>query len=495
MDKPIDKKSISNVSEIIDFYVKDLGKTREEAIQIVGLNNKYPSKDNGFFTPQFKLLENGTRVQNGEKPNYTEYAHYIKDTYHTKSDDAYCYVWNGTHYDYATFTFLDNLCLRETKYKVTPPQLGNFKKHLMAASYTVADNLVTPIGKINMVNGVLDVKTKKLEPHNPNYFFRYCLKHKYDANAQCPNFMKFLNFVFGDSSILPALTLEIFGYCLLGGDPVTHKAFLLYGEGRNGKSTWLDTLRELLGYHNTAAVSMKLLGKPFSMVQLDGKLANIVEESPAEIDPEDFKNIVGGGMVTASHKGKPEYQLKVDSRLFFATNKLPRFNDASSGIRERLLILPFNRYISEQDRDTDIKNKLKKEIPGIINMVLHALDDFVDRKYKFPRLTELDKVLDEYIKESDSVHSWAFEFLEFTDSLNDFVVTNELFKKYVANCSEFHIRPVGINEFRRRIKKVYTTLYTSRGNLFNDSTDGRKTNEKNTLRGAKRIAYYVNANS
>lgn len=490
MDEPT-KKNISNLTEIIDFYVNDLGKTREEALEIIGLENKYPSRSNGFFVPQYKYID-GNKIKIGEKPNYIEYADYFKDHYNTKSDDGFCYVYNGTHYDFATNTYLDQLCIKETKSKTTPAQLNNFRKMVYANSFCKMNGLVPPIGKINMKNGVLDIKTSKIEPHNPKYFFRYCLGYDYDPTAACPHFIKFLKYIFGDESILPALTFEIFGYCLLGGDPVTHKAFLLYGEGRNGKSTWLDILRELLSHENTAAVSMKLLGKPFSMVQLDGKLANIVEESPAEIDPEDFKNIVGGGMVTASHKGKPEYQLKIDSRLFFATNKLPRFNDATTGIKDRLLIIPFNRYIKEADRDTDIKNKLKREIPGIINMALASLTDFIDRGYKFPRLDELDKVLDEYINESDSVHTWSKEFLQWTNDENDFVETTDLFKKYFTHAKEFNIRPVGINEFRRRIKKYYSAQYQGNNIEFTDDNAGRKMVHGNRLRGAKRIAHYLN---
>ena len=489
MNPTKEKELIADNTRIMYAYIENEGMSYEQAAKKVKGSIKYSTLKNGFYEPQYKYIDN-QRIKIGEKPNYNEYAEFIKEKYNAKADDSFCYIYNGKYYEQATHTKLDNICVEHTKHKVLPSQLKQFRQYVYAICYKRSDELKPPQSKINMNNGVLNIKTGKLEAHSSDYFFQYCLEHNFDPNATCPNFQDFLNYVFGTKSMLPLLTFEIFGYCLLGGDPKMHRAFLLFGEGRNGKSTWLDVLRELLGYQNTSAISMKLLGKPFSMVQLDGKLANIVEESPAEIDPEDFKNIVGGGMVTASQKFKNEYQLKINSRLFFATNKMPRFNDATTGIQDRLVIIPFKKYIKANERDTNIKEKLMKEIPGIINMSLYGLNDLIERGFKFKELSEIKETLEEYLNDSDSVHMWSNEYLHYTSSEEKFVITEVIFKNYFDHCKEFNIRPVGIREFQHRISKVFTRILASKGIEFDRQTHGRKQIDASRRYGCKYVENY-----
>lgn len=486
MSDDLSDQEKQNVDSLLKFMTEDLGYTMDYAKeQLIG-NIKYPYKEDGFFKPVFKTAY-GQQIKIKEIPDYIGYATYIKDTMYIKSNDAYTYYWDTTHYKHATHTMLHNICLKRTMYKAEPIQLDNFKKQLLSLSYADIAELYPPKRMINLKNGVLDVSNAKLSKHDPVNFFRYVLDHEYDPDADCPNFKKFLRFVFNDNNDLYDLTFEIFGYCLIGGDPVAHKAFVLHGDGRNGKSTWLYALRTLLGPANASAVSMRLLGKPFSMIQMDGKLANIVEESPAEIDPEDFKNIVGGGLVTAAHKGKPEFSLKIDSRLFFATNKLPRFNDTSIGIKDRLLIIPFDRYINAEERDHGINNKIHGEMSGIINMSLHGLRNFLNRGCKFKRIKAVDEMLNIYINESDSVHQWAEEYLEWTGNDIDFCSTDAVYKHYLREMDEFHQRPVGLNEFRRRVNKKYLQLYGQNGDEFKEYGLRRATIEGQRKCGARRV--------
>jgi putative DNA primase/helicase len=238
----------------------------------------------------------------------------------------------------------------------------------------------------------------------------------------------------------------------MGGDPVAHRAFLLYGDGRNGKSTLLDTLRYLIGDQNCSAVSMKVIDKPFSMVQMDGKLANIVEESPAQIDAEAFKNIVGGGTATASYKGKDEFQMKINARLVFACNSLPTFKDSTSGTNDRLIILPFNRYIKPDERDTGIKNKIFAEISGILNWAIEGYTSFKYNEYKFVQSDTVSKTLDEYRVETDSVYAWCKENISHSESKDVITVCRVAYDSYSDDCKEDGYGPVGKRKFLSRLK-------------------------------------------
>ena len=158
-----------------------------------------------------------------------------------------------------------------------PNHLDNFIKLTIAKSFDMEKSIFKADGLINIANGILDVKSQEIKPHSHQYFFKYILPHKYDPSAECPRFTRFLNFIFDNDPQYIDLTAEIYGYCLLGGNQFLHKSFVLYGSGRNGKSTWLEILQALLGYGNISSVSLANLTKPFSVVNLDGKLANIVD--------------------------------------------------------------------------------------------------------------------------------------------------------------------------------------------------------------------------
>jgi putative DNA primase/helicase len=247
------------------------------------------------------------------------------------------------------------------------------------------------------------------------------------------------------------------GYALLGGDPVAHRAFAFYGEGRNGKSTLLDVILELLGKENVSAISMKNLDKPFSAVMLDGKMANIVEESPTKIDAEAFKNIVSGGYVTAAHKGKPEYDLKVNARLFFACNKLPIFRDSTVSIKDRLIFVPFVNYIKKHQRDTGIKARLGREIEGILNFAIEGLDRYLAEGFTEPRASE--ELMHEYQVESDAVFAWADEFVEVTFDKNDTVMTRQAYNSYLTYCVDARQREASMPGFSRRFASYLRNVF------------------------------------
>ena len=259
-------------------------------------------------------------------------------------------------------------------------------------------------GFVNLANGILEAKTNELRPHSSNYFFKYILPHRYDPSAECPRFREFLNFIFDNDPQYTDLTAEIFGYCLLGGNQFLHKSFVLYGSGRNGKSTWLEILQSLLGQTNISSVSLANLTKPFSVVNLDGKLANIVDETPNDqINAEAFKTATSGGWLTGAHKGKPEYPVRCNARFLFASNKIPNFSETTVGLKERLYFIKFSKFIEADSRDPYIKEYIvANEMAGVLNFALAGLKTRLDRGYMLPTTGNFE-MMEECNTEYDSV--------------------------------------------------------------------------------------------
>lgn len=416
------------------------------------VHEKYPSLKNGFFINIAEESQKSKWI-----PDYSGMGKYFQNELNLKCDDSYLSLYDNGYFKDISKTGMLNKIYLTAKERTAPHQLENFRKIIKAACFFPKTDFEPPIGLVNVSNGVLDVNKKELLEHNPKYNFKYKLKHEFNSDAKAPNFIKYLNFVFNEDQELIKLVGEIMGYTLLGGPPTAHRAFVLYGDGRNGKSTLLDVITQLLGEDSVSAVSMKRITEPFSTVRMDGKLANIVEESPTSIDAEIFKNITAGGRVAAAHKGMEEFDLRLNCRLFFACNNFPHFKDGSVAIKDRLIFLPFNRYIRPEERDPNIGKEIQKEMSGVLNFALKGLERFQLNGFTQPQATK--EIINEYLNESDNVRSWFDENIEFKyDLMSESVLTKDLYYNYKSLCLENGQKLVAYNTFSKRLKRILNDL-------------------------------------
>ncbi len=361
-----------------------------------------PSQSTGFV--ETKLGKGGAVYY---IPKYSDLALYLRQTLHFMANDAFMYQYREEFYQKVSPLQIKSIVTELVRQDTDPKDISKFCEAARAKNFVERRKLIEPPGFINLSNGVLDVRNRELLPHSPEYFFKYKLRHAFDREAKCPRWIEFLERTFEGNQGLVEVSAEIFGYVLVGGKPFLHKAFALLGEGRNGKSTWLDMLKYLLGSSNFSSVPIGKFDKPFSVVMLDAMLANIVgETSTKEIDSESFKTAVGGEELIAAQKGQPEYPLAVKARLIFACNRLPHLGDATTGAHEKFFILPFNRYIPASERDPMFAQKeLFPEVQGVLNWALDGLERLVTRG-RLPQIQAVEDQHAELREEIDSVFAW-----------------------------------------------------------------------------------------
>ena len=405
--------------------------------------------------------ENYPESQNGWKDNQGRYAYqtmarYLIEQHGLKTLDGYSWIFNGKYYQPISNEYLQLQVMHLTEdfdyqCELNPNTIKTFADIGIKRSQVLHHMVKRPDNKINLNNGVLNLKTMLLSSHIKSNFFKSVIPIDYDPEAECPNFMQFLSDVFNGNEELYEVTSQVFGYCLLGGKPFLHKAFVLHAEGRNGKSVWLECLRMILGEDNVSNVNLSLLGKPFSAVQLEGKLANIFEEIPtSKVESDIFKTAVGGEHLTAAHKGKNEYALKVEARLVFAGNKYPRFNDSTTGLWSKLYFIPFEKYLFEDQRDPMIAEKLRSEAPGILNFALRGLKKVLETRtiYK-PDI--VNAKIEDFRQDMDSVFTF---FTRYVGDGSNTYTSAEFYSYYVSHCTEDGVKAVGKREFGRRIKQI-----------------------------------------
>jgi len=238
---------------------------------------------------------------------------------------------------------------------------------------------------INLASGELSLVAGQWR-HGPHVREHYCttqLPVRYEPGAMAPRFERFLEEIFAGDVDAPAkrlLVLEAIGYSLLATCRF-EAFFLLIGSGANGKSVLLSVIEALLGREHVCAVQPSQFDNRFQRAHLRGKLANIVTEiaEGAQIADAELKAIVSGELTTAEHKLKPPFDFHPVATMWFGTNHMPHTRDFSDALFRRARILTFNNKFEGEACDPRLADKLKPELPGILNMALDAIGGVLTR--------------------------------------------------------------------------------------------------------------------
>tara|TARA_B110000908_G_scaffold86632_1_gene103493 strand:+ start:13877 stop:14461 length:585 start_codon:yes stop_codon:yes gene_type:complete len=99
----------------------------------------------------------------------------------------------------------------------------------------------------------------------------------------------------------------------------------------------------------------------------------------------EIKSDSSGELTTVENKGRDPFEIIPFYTMFFATNHLPHTRDLSPALQRRARILRFNRTFSSVEQDPHLIEKLKGELPGILNHALEALKNlFTDGAFVEP---------------------------------------------------------------------------------------------------------------
>ncbi|MGB4059057.1 MAG: phage/plasmid primase, P4 family [Burkholderiaceae bacterium] len=326
--------------------------------------------------------------------------------------------------------------------------------------------------KINCKNGTLVFEDGQwvLKAFHREDFFMSQIPVEYAEDATCPTFETFLGSSFegdADAKDRALAVLQMLGYTLLRSCKF-EKGILLVGSGANGKSVLLDLVEKLVGTNNIAGVQPENFDNRFQLGYLHGKLANVVTELPSTGGIPDgvLKQIVSGELITAEHKNQPPFDFRPYCTLWVGTNHLPSTKDASDALYRRFLVLRFNNQFPEGDsrRDPNLKAKLMKELPGILNYALDALAILLERGGFVQPASSVAEVKN-WRHEQDPVKHFvdsacatgATAVTSFTDLYTHFC--------HFWKAEGFETPVMSTNLFSRRLRKVgFETVRGSNGN-------------------------------
>ncbi|GAA3502305.1 hypothetical protein GCM10019016_094130 [Streptomyces prasinosporus] len=221
-------------------------------------------------------------------------------------------------------------------------------------------------------NGVIDLTSGELIDGEPDQRITKAVNVDYDPDAKCPRWEQFIAEVFAHDPELPAYVQRLLGYGITGSNKEQCFA-VFYGEGSNGKSTLLTTLRKILGDHAATVpfdmftTSGKARGGPDAEMLVGARVALASETNrSAVLDSAAIKNATGGEEITVNPKYRKPYAFTPTALILLASNYKPVVKEQDNGTWRRIKLIPFTQRFEGDRKDATLDETLRKERAGIL---------------------------------------------------------------------------------------------------------------------------------
>ncbi len=327
-------------------------------------------------------------------------------------------------------------------------------------------------------NGVLNLRTGKLREHRPDDLITRVAPVAFDAKAKCPTWWKFLTRVIrrqyrGRSELdreLIEFLRRLLGYCLTG-DATGQVLFFLYGSGANGKSTFLNAVKALLGPDFAKQAAYETLtfkrggrGATNDLARLRGARAVLTSEveDGAQLDESLVKNLTGGEAITARFLYAEHFEFIPEFKILMAGNHKPVIRGDDNGIWRRLQLVPFTETISEAERDPHLPEKLLAELPGILNWALQGCRDWW--QHGLQPTTRMRAAIADYRSDSDLLGQWVSECC--VEESDKHIGAMEAYQSYRSWAMDNGLKQMTNAAFGRKLKERYTRRDTRDGRVY-----------------------------
>ncbi len=308
----------------------------------------------------------------------------------------------------------------------------------VACLISIVPDLILSDGKgdwFNVKNGLLQLSSGILYPHNPDFVSLIQSPVLFDPVALAPTWMNALDaWMKGQEAPEKTLLLQQFAGYLLTPSMVHAKALFLVGDGGNGKSTFADTISMVIGKESTSRIDLEDLYSMFGLKGLIGKRLNIIEEVGGNYyQSHKLKKLVSGEELTINMKFKDQFKFAPETKFIFAVNQMPRVDDSSTATERRMNVVQFNNNFRDNPdillRFAD--GKLAAELPGILNWMLEGYRSLI-KNGGFEKTREQQQALADYREENSSVDGFIGECIEF--HVEGIELASKLYAEYKEYC-------------------------------------------------------------
>ncbi len=430
--------------------------TVEESREAIRLINNYvlkvPLKDSE--------LEVILRDDAFKKPIFFKGKTFLFDKFATyiKNNNHIIKINNQLHL-YKDGVYVDGQAEIEAEMIKHISNLNRAKRTEVMAYLNLLMRYNTTTSGANMIafrNGVYNMIDDSFVPFSPEIIITNKINWDYNPAAYSELVDKTLDRIACNDKEVRILLEEAIGYCMYRRNELG-KAFILIGDRSNGKSTFLDMVKTMLGDENIASLDLKELGDRFKTAELFGKLANIGDDIGDEFiaNAAVFKKLVTGDRISVERKGQDPFEFNNYSKMMFSANNIPRIKDKSGAVQRRLTIIPFDAKFSQDDPDFDpyVKYKLREQecIEYLILIGIKGLKRVIEN-HKFTKSIRVEQELEEYEETNNPIIGF-FKEVGIDEIENE--PTKDVYKKYQEYCLANNLQPMSNIEFSKQVKKKF----------------------------------------
>lgn len=385
-------------------------------------------------------------------------------------------VWTGRRWEFGARAI--NRCTLELADDAKKQDKAEVVSYIMdKAPCVTCDNAFDGGYYVQFSNCTYDVLNDTVVEPTPSMFIIATLPVELNMDAPRNEADEFLESVAdNDPDTLQAMK-EVIGACMCSRRVLSQSPMLIgraggaSGKASNGKSTFLNWLRSILGTENVSSLDIATLGQRFQAGRVVGKLANLGDDIPDGFLRGDelsmFKKLVTGDAIYTDVKNGEGFEFRPSASMVFSMNAVPRLSDTTDGIFRRLAFIPFRRRFAPglPGFDPNIAAKLAK--PEVMErgalLGLMALGELIRRGSLTP-IPDMMAEVEEVKQDNDSVTRWIFEECITGDDVNA-TPTSTVFKRYADWCSDSGERnPCSLRTFSSRMTNIQA-LYADRNTL------------------------------
>lgn len=323
----------------------------------------------------------------------------------------------------------------------------------------------------NVSNGTLNLKTMDLLPHRQSDLIAQLSPVAFDPKSECPLWLAFLDRVTNSNPSIIGFLRRAVGYALTG-DTSEQVLFFLYGTGRNGKSTFVETIRALFGEYAQQMPADSLMvkhgqGIPSDIARLRGvRFAVSMETEEGRRMAESLiKQLTGGDRISARFMHSDWFEFTPTHKLFLCTNHKPIIRGTDNAIWRRIRLVPFSVTIPVEEVDPELKNKLLLELPGIFRWALQGCMEWQKNGLGCP--VEVEEATAEYKKEMDVLGDFLRDCIdEFPGAQTGASEIYRAYKDWCENGGEFCLSQKKFGQ--AMIERGYDSKRTNQGFFYSN---------------------------
>ncbi len=325
-------------------------------------------------------------------------------------------------------------------------------------------------------NGIVDLTTGLLRDGMPEDRITMSTRIVYDPQADCPRWKQFISEIFKDNAELIHYVQKSLGYTLIGS---IREQVIYFGQGpgANGKSVFFSTIRSVLGEYSYSAPATlfqrdtrNAMSNDVAALEFKRLLMSSEILSATKINEQRLKKLSGGDTETARFLHHEYFEFDPVCKIWLFVNHLPQVDDDSYAFWRRVRLIPFYRKFEGKDRDEALTEKLKAELPGILNWMIEGCLLWQQEGLN-PTPDVVIAATQEYQEENDVLSEFIFEVCVEAD--NTEIQASSLYYAYTVWAENKHLKGKDViskKEFGRSMGDKYQKIHKNNGWFYKGIT-------------------------